>query len=91
MSYSRTCIQCGTAIVSRSDKRYCSNPCRHLASNVIKQQNQHERRILSINAALRNNRSILKQLSPQGKTTILRQYLELEGFDFRYLTQIYRT
>ncbi len=44
-----------------------------------------------VNAALRKNRSILKQLSPKGKTTIPRQYLELAGFDFRYLTQLYRT
>jgi predicted nucleic acid-binding Zn ribbon protein len=91
MSQARTCTQCGTAIVGRSDKRYCSDPCRHLANNVIKQQNQHERRILQINAALRKNRSILKQHSPLGKTTLPRQYLELAGFDFRYLTQLYRT
>jgi len=91
MSQARTCIQCGTPIVGRSDKRYCSDPCRHLANNVIKLKNQHERRILQINAILRRNRSILKQLSPRGKTTIPRQYLELAGFDFRYLTQVYRT
>jgi hypothetical protein len=40
-----------------------------------------------VNAALHKNRSILRQLSPQGKTTVPRQYLELSaGFDFRYLT-----
>ncbi|SIR46160.1 hypothetical protein [Pontibacter lucknowensis] len=91
MSQARTCTQCGTAIVGRSDKRYCSDSCRHLANNTVKLQNQHERRILQTNAALRKNRSILKQLSPQGKTTLPRQYLELAGFDFRYLTQVYRT
>ncbi|PTX18206.1 hypothetical protein C8N40_1065 [Pontibacter mucosus] len=91
MSPSRTCLQCGTPIVGRSDKRYCSDPCRHLSNNTLKQQNQGEKRIQQVNAALRRNRSILKQLSPQGKTTLPRQYLELAGFDFRYLTQIYRT
>ncbi|ARS35691.1 hypothetical protein [Pontibacter actiniarum] len=77
MSQSRKCVQCDAAIVGRSDKRYCSDSCRHLANNAVKQQNRHERRILQVNAALRKNRSILKQLSPQGKTTIPRQYLEL--------------
>lgn len=91
MSQSRICIQCGIPIVGRSDKRYCSDPCRHLSNNALKQQNQGEKRIQQVNAALRRNRSILKQLSPQGKTTLPRQYLELAGFDFRYLTQLYRT
>jgi hypothetical protein len=91
MSQSRTCLQCSAAIVGRSDKRYCSDQCRHLANNTVKRQSQGERRIHQVNTALRRNRSILKQLSPQGKTTIPRQYLELAGFDFRYLTQIYRT
>ena len=91
MSQPRTCLQCAAAIVGRSDKRYCSDSCRHLANNTVKRQSQGERRIHQVNAALRRNRSILKQLSPQGKTTLPRQYLELAGFDFRYLTQIYRT
>lgn len=91
MDKTKACIQCGAAIAGRSDKRYCSDQCRHLSNNTIKQQSEGERRIHRVNAALRKNRSILRQLSPQGKTTIPRQYLELAGFDFRYLTQLYRT
>ncbi len=77
--------------MGRSDKRYCSDQCRHLANNTAKRLSLGERRIQQVNAALRKNRSILRQLSPQGKTTVPRQYLELAGFDFRYLTQLYRT
>ncbi|MBC5992688.1 hypothetical protein [Pontibacter cellulosilyticus] len=91
MEHSRTCNQCGKGIVGRSDKRYCSDQCRHLSNNTLKRQSQGERRIQQVNTALRKNRSILRQLSPQGKTTVPRQYLELAGFDFRYLTQLYRT
>ena len=91
MEQSNKCLQCAAAIVGRSDKRYCSDQCRYLANNKAKRQRQGEKRIQQVNAALRKNRSILKQLSPQGKTTIPRQYLELAGFDFRYLTQLYRT
>ncbi len=86
-----TCSQCSGVLVGRSDKRYCSDLCRHQANNSLKQQNQGERRILQVNAALRKNRSILRHLSPKGKTTVPRQYLELAGFDFHYLTQLYRT
>lgn len=77
--------------MGRSDKRYCSDQCRHLANNTVRRQNQGDRRILQVNVALRRNRSILRQLRPQGKTTIPRQYLELAGFAFHYLTQFYRT
>jgi hypothetical protein len=44
-----------------------------------------------LNSVLRKNRSILRKASPQGKTTIRRQVLELAGFDFRYITHQFRT
>lgn len=91
MEQSNKCLQCAATIMGRSDKRYCSDQCRYLANNTAKRKREGEKRIQQVNTALRKNRSILKQLSPQGKTTIPRQYLELAGFDFRYLTQLYRT
>ncbi|GGK80079.1 hypothetical protein ACD591_08105 [Rufibacter glacialis] len=91
MAQVKSCQQCGTGIVGRSDKRFCSDQCRYQSNNTAKRQNQEEKRIQQVNTALRKNRSILRQLSPKGKTTIPRQYLELAGFDFRYLTQFYRT
>ena len=91
MNHDKTCLQCGAGIIGRSDKRFCSDQCRYLSNNATKQQNQSERRIQIINSVLRKNRSILRQFSPHGKTTIPQQYLELAGFDFSYLTQVYRT
>ncbi|QCR21114.1 hypothetical protein [Pontibacter sp. SGAir0037] len=91
MNQERTCTQCAKVIVGRSDKRYCSDACRHLSNNTSRRHSEGERRMQQVNGALRKNRSILRQLSPQGKTTIPRQYLELAGFDFRYFTQLYRT
>ena len=44
-----------------------------------------------VNQVLRRNRIILKQASPQGKTTLRREVLEQAGFDFRYFTNLYRT
>lgn len=44
-----------------------------------------------VNSALRQNRQILQRFSPQGKTTLRREALVQAGFDFRYLTNLYRT
>ena len=47
--------------------------------------------ILDLNRILRKNRSILKIMSPLGKTTTRQEYLVLQGFDFRYHTHQYQT
>jgi hypothetical protein len=52
----------------RLDKRFCSNQCRANAHNAGRLQNSGEQLMLSVNAILRRNRTILKQASPQGNT-----------------------
>ena len=47
--------------------------------------------MLQLNGILRKNRSILKQLSPEGKTTVRRDVLLQFSFDFNYYTHLYRT
>jgi hypothetical protein len=47
--------------------------------------------IQKVNAILRRNRTLLKQASPVGKTTLRREVLQLSGFDFRHFTHLYRT
>ncbi|GEO03121.1 hypothetical protein AAE02nite_07850 [Adhaeribacter aerolatus] len=59
--------------------------------NVKKKADTGERLMLDINRTLRKNRSILKTLSPMGKTTIRQEYLKIQGFDFRYYTHQYQT
>lgn len=44
-----------------------------------------------VNTALRRNRQILQRASPEGKTTLRREVLQLAGFDFRHFTHQYRT
>lgn len=75
----------------RVDKRYCSDQCRFLQNNQKRREDKGELLMARINAALRKNRSILRQASPLGKTTIRRQVLELAGFNFRHHTHLYRT
>ncbi|MBK0403716.1 hypothetical protein I5M27_12015 [Adhaeribacter sp. BT258] len=87
----RKCAQCSNILIGRSDKRFCSEQCRSECHNHKKLQNTSEKKILQVNAILRKNRSILKMASPQGKTTVPRQILELAGFNFTYFTNLYRT
>jgi len=83
------CKQCGEKIVGRIDKKFCDAQCRNSYNN--KRKRESEKQIVEINRILRRNRKILKQLSPEGKTTIRKEYLEKSGFDFRYHTHSYTT
>lgn len=87
----RTCEECGTALKGRADKRFCSAQCRSMRHNSRKADDNGELMMRRINSSLRKNRGILHKASPQGKTTIRRQVLELAGFDFRYITHQFRT
>ncbi len=87
----RACAHCGGVLSGRVDKKFCSDQCRATASNSKKLEDAGEQLMRNINAALRKNRLLLRQASPEGKTTVRRQVLELAGFDFRYITHLYRT
>lgn len=87
---SRKCGQCGTAMAGRSDKKFCSDQCRAAAGNRRKLEDEGEQLMRTVNASLRKNRHLLKQASPQGKTTVRRRLLEMDGFDFRHFTHLYR-
>ena len=88
---SKACLQCGQAMVGRTDKRFCSNQCRAAASNRRRTEDAGERLMKEINNRLRHNRQLLQRASPEGKTTIRREVLQQSGFDFRHFTHLYRT
>ena len=81
------CLQCNKKIVGRSDKKFCDSYCRNSYNNRIVKKK--EKMILGINSVLRKNRTILKSINPEGKTTVRAEYLKIAGFDFRYFTHIY--
>ncbi len=83
------CLQCGEKIVGRIDKKFCDAQCRNSYNN--KRKRESEKQIVEINRILRRNRKILKQLSPEGKTTVRKEYLEKSDFDFKYHTHTYTT
>ena len=52
---------------------------------------EHEKMIKKTNSIIRKNRTILKTASPLGKTTLRKEYLDMQGFDFRFFSSIFRT
>jgi predicted nucleic acid-binding Zn ribbon protein len=87
----KICQHCKTLITGRADKRFCSDQCRAIAGNNRRMEDKGENLIKQVNQVLRRNCNILKQASPQGKTTLRREVLNQADFDFRYFTNLYRT
>lgn len=86
---SRLCRQCGTTVLGRSDKKYCSDQCRAVFNNL--RTSKEEKMMVMVNAVLRKNRSILKYINPKGNSTVRKEFLEELGFNFKYFTSIYTT
>lgn len=85
----RTCLNCGTEIFGRIDKKYCSDYCRNTKHNEENRDNTNYMR--RVNHILRKNRRILAKFNPNGKAKIKGSVLMEEGFNFAYFTNIYET
>lgn len=85
----RKCPFCGVDIKGRTDKIFCSTPCRNAWHNM--ERAKRERHIREINRILKNNWRILTKLNKNGKTKVSRYKLEGMGFDRRYYTSTYRS
>jgi hypothetical protein len=85
----RNCLDCGTPLMGRMDKRFCNDYCRnsyHNKANVV--DNSYVRRVNSI---LRKNRRILAKMNTSGKTKVRSIQLAEEGFNFHFYTNTYQT
>lgn len=85
----KTCIECGTQIFGRFDKKFCSDQCRNAYNNKLNSDANNY--IRNVNNILRKNRRILTKLNPNGKTKLHRDKLAEKGFDFNYHTNTYTT
>jgi len=84
----RSCKKCGQPILGRLDKLFCDSYCRNSFNNKIKQKTEKD--VHAINSKLRKNRTILKTLSPLGKSTVRKEVLISMGYDFNTFTSMYR-
>lgn len=85
----RTCQQCGTELIGRRDKKYCSDYCRSAAHN--DENRDYSNYIRRVNNILRKNRRILANHNPNGKAKVDGSVLMEEGYNFAYFTNIYET
>ncbi len=83
------CLDCGTQLMGRVDKKFCNDQCRNNYHN--KENREDSILVRNVNAILRKNRNILKNLNPVGKGKVKKQELVTEGFNFKYFTNLYKT
>lgn len=85
----KVCLECGSKITGRADKKFCSDQCRVSYNNKL---NRDETAYMNnVTNILRKNRRVLMELNPTGKTRVNRDKLNDKGFDFNYYTSQYKT
>jgi hypothetical protein len=86
----RTCLQCGSPVKGRIDKKFCDDQCRTAHNNRLKADTHLMR---NINNILRKNRKIIDFLIPpdETKSKATRKRLEEKGFSFSYHTHTHVT
>jgi len=89
MENEKHCLECGTVILGRADKKFCSDYCRNAYHN--RHNKASANLIRTTNNRLKKNWRILTDLNPNGKTKIYKSKLAKAGFDFDLFTGIYQT
>ena len=85
----KVCLECGSKIIGRADKKFCSDQCRVSYNNRL---NSNETNFMrNVNNVLRKNRRILIDLNNTGKSRVSREKLHEKGFDFGLFTSTYTT
>lgn len=86
----KKCLECGTDIIGRIDKKFCSDGCRNSYHNKFNKDSKNL--VRNINNRLRKNYRILDSFSlREGKARTTRTRLIDKGFDFEYITNLYTT
>lgn len=81
------CLECGTKIVGRSDKKFCNDDCRNTYNNKIHKDSINLMR--NIHNRLRKNHHLLSQYDfKDGKAITYKLLLATLGFNFDYFTQL---
>lgn len=85
----KVCLDCGTTLIGRTDKKFCNDQCRNNYNNRL--NSDSTALVRNINNHLRKNRRILQDLNPTGKVSVHKDKLLNLGFSFNYFTHLYVT
>jgi predicted nucleic acid-binding Zn ribbon protein len=81
----RSCMECGSALVGRVDKKYCDDECRVMYHN--KNRLHRIPAYMAIHQVLRRNRIILEEFKKtQSKRKLGKKELIQKGYNFEYFT-----
>lgn len=89
METAKVCLDCGSPLRGRADKKFCNDLCRNNYNNKLNSNSYNL--VRNINNILKRNRRILEELNPTGKTKTTKAKMAAKGFDFKYLTNKYDT
>ena len=88
----KKCLECGTELFGRVDKKFCSDQCRNTYNNRFHaDSNTYIRRV---NYLLRKNRRIMEELidgTDKDAKRVHKNKLTDKGISFDYYTNIYKT
>ena len=85
------CLFCGAELSGRSDKKFCDDNCRNNYHYHLKDKPDGDSVIKMMNAALLNNREVLKSLCHGQKTRVRMDVLDNRCFDYELITNVYKT
>ena len=85
----KRCPNCNKIISGRTDKVFCDDKCRN--NFYYRINNEQMTFIRTVNKKLLKNRGIMRSINPSGRTSVPKQYLERQGFDFDCFTGIHIT
>ena len=75
--------------MGRVDKKFCNDICRNNYNNL--QNHVSNNLVRNVNGILRRNRRVLQKLVPEDKRKVKKSTLDIEGFNFQYFTNTYKT
>jgi predicted nucleic acid-binding Zn ribbon protein len=80
------CLDCGSPIRGRSDKKFCDDQCRSTYNNRIKEE--ITRAMRPVNAILRKNHSILSKLCLGKRIRLTKDDLLKHGYELNFHTHL---
>lgn len=84
----RKCPICGSVIMGRTDKIFCSTKCKSI--DQYEKRQETETFYLTVEKQLRTNRKTLKKYNKSGFTTIRKSKLIEDGFNPNFFTHYWK-